>query len=106
MKLAEQNKKNEFGIDAETLRRLSEILLSDQKVSKALIFGSRSKGDFQKGSDIDIALSGSKISIEDILSMKIRLEQLMLPYTVDLIRFENISNQELKEHIKRVGKEI
>ncbi len=106
MIFSEQNKKNDFGIDSDTLQRLSEILLSNQKVSRAVVFGSRAKGDFQKGADIDIALSGSKICIQDILSMKMRIEELTLPFTIDLIRYENISNQELKEHIKREGKEI
>ena len=82
---------------------LSEI--SDHKeICDAIIFGSRAKGNYKKGSDIDIALKGKNISFELVAGLKTKFNQEMpIPHHVDLVHYESISNQDLTDHIDRVG---
>ncbi len=63
-------------------------------------------GTNRQGSDIDIALYGEKLTIQDRISLMTRIDELDLPYETDLIHVQSITNQELLTHISRVGKVI
>ncbi|MDR1000546.1 MAG: nucleotidyltransferase domain-containing protein [Clostridiales bacterium] len=76
--------------------------LSACGVSRAVVFGSRAKGDWRGNSDIDIAVSGC-VNIGGLL---IRLDELPMPYKFDVVDYETISHQPLREHIDRVGVEL
>lgn len=54
----------------EEIRKYSEI-------NKAIIFGSRAIGNYKKGSDIDLAITGDKIT-KDILDLEIDLSEVEL----------------------------
>ena len=57
----------------------------------------------QSSSDIDLALKGAQLNFSNILQLKSAIDELMLPYKVDLVIYETIQNKDLKEHIDRVG---
>jgi len=92
-----------FGIPESDLNALVSELQRNIKIREIILFGSRAKGTFGNGSDIDIVLKGNKLNLKDILSAKIEFEKLLLPYKLDLIIYERIREKELKNHIKRVG---
>jgi len=89
-----------FGLKANELKEIKEIL-KRENVKTAIIFGSRAKGNFKKGSDIDLAIIGDERKISYILN-----EETFLPYFFDVINLDKISNKDLLSHIKRVGKKI
>jgi len=91
-----------FGLSAETLEKIVKIFSSHNEVSKVLVFGSRAKGNFKPGSDIDLALKG-EIKLSQVNSMLEQLTALFLPQTFDLVIYNDIKDSELKEHIDRVG---
>jgi type I restriction enzyme, S subunit len=101
---------NSFGLDELNTSRLMSILESHSCVSKAVIFGSRARNTFKVTSDIDIAIwtdlnSGSlSLSSNVISSLKADFEDSLIPYTVDLIDYQQLSNQRLKEEIDCYGK--
>lgn len=66
-----------------------------------LFFGSRAKGNYKKGSDIDIAIIGNERKLSYQLN-----EEGNLPYFFDIINLEKITNKDLLVHINRVGKKI
>ena len=74
-------------------------------LSSVILFGSRAKGNFRNGSDIDLCL---KETIPPHVLSKIQeaYENLYLPWKLDVILWENVENEDLKEHIKRVGIEV
>ena len=91
---------------------LSEEDLSDMKlafakvpeVEKAMLFGSRAKGKAKRGSDVDLALWGKSLDRSALLDLSVLLNQEgHLPYQFDLVDFETIDNQALREHVERVG---
>lgn len=79
------------------------IIQKSPNIQDAILFGSRAKGTFSPGSDIDIALKGKDIVLNDVLDLKTALEELNLPYKFDLVIYDRITEEALKEHITRVG---
>lgn len=92
-----------FGIDNKDVELIVEVLKSNNKVSIAILFGSRALGSFEPGSDVDIAVNGAEIKLNDIIDLKISLDDLSLPFKFDIINLNRISEPALLDHINRVG---
>jgi type I restriction enzyme S subunit len=75
-------------------------------VDKALVFGSRAKGNYRPDSDIDIALKGQDLNTDDIIAMSVAFEEKGILHKIDLINYHTIKEPDLKDHIKRVGIEF
>ncbi|PWR70860.1 hypothetical protein DLD82_15230 [Methanospirillum stamsii] len=63
-------------------------------------------GTHRPGSDIDIALDGEELTIQDQLRLMGMIDELNLPNFFDLILLKQVNNQDLISHINRVGKII
>lgn len=71
-------------------------------MESAILFGSRAKGTFRSGSDVDLAVRGC--SETDVIQLSAALnEETVLPYFFDVVAYETIQNDDLVEHIDRVG---
>jgi predicted nucleotidyltransferase len=98
---------NSFGLLTSDLSSITEIVSSEKEVEEVIIFGSRAKGNFRNGSDIDLALVGANISSSTVNHISSKLnEETKMPYRFDVLNFQKIRNSELVEHIKRVGKTL
>ena len=96
-----------FGISEKSYLLIIDVLKSYPEVETAIIFGSRAKGNYKNGSDIDLALIGESLNSKIILYIAgILNEGIPIPYHVDVVNYHSISTPELKEHIDRVGKEF
>lgn len=74
------------------------------QVDRALVFGSRAKGNFKPGSDVDIAIFGSDIDQSTVATLSFFLnEETFLPYFFDVVHYDTLEEIALKEHIDRVG---
>jgi predicted nucleotidyltransferase len=71
-----------------------------------VLYGSRALGTHRPGSDIDLALFGNNVTPDLIASIAILIDDLLLPYTLDLTAYALIDNDPLREHIDRVGIEL
>jgi uncharacterized protein len=92
------------GLDKETEKKICAVLSSFEEVDKAVLYGSRAKGNYKKGSDIDLTLFGKNLTLKTIYKLHDGLDELYLPYKFDLSIFGRIKNKDLKEHVDRVGK--
>lgn len=95
-----------FGLSASVIRQIHQVLARHPKVERAVIYGSRAKGNFRPGSDIDLtlfAIEGQEISYHELADILDEVDDLLLPYTMDLSAFAQLSHPELREHIERVG---
>lgn len=94
----------EFGLPDTTLAAVRAILAAEPKVETAIVYGSRAKGNYKHGSDIDLTLTGPELDFSTLASLSGELEESSIPYKVDLSILASISNPNLVEHIQRVGK--
>lgn len=96
---------NGFGISEKSYDLLLKVFAGYTQIEQVIIFGSRAKGNYKQGSDIDLAIKGKDCNEKLALEMKGRLnEGLPIPYHVDVVDYESVVQKELKEHIDRVGK--
>jgi len=89
-----------FGLNDKELATLRSVLTS-QGITSAKIFGSRAMGTYKKGSDIDLAIEGDEKKIAYILN-----EESPLIYQCDVVNISKLRNQNLLEHIHRVGQSL
>ena len=92
-----------FGLPAATLEKLNSVFAQHNSIDSVLIYGSRAKGNYRAGSDIDLTIKGSEISFTELMQIENQIDDLMLPYTVDLSQYKLLVNTELIAHIERVG---
>ncbi|MCY3551582.1 MAG: nucleotidyltransferase domain-containing protein [Candidatus Poribacteria bacterium] len=94
----------QYGLSDQTLQKIRDVFVRYPQVEEAVLYGSRARGDYKNGSDIDLTLRGSTELTHTILSRIANdLDDQLLPYTIDLSIFKNIRNPEMIEQIKRVG---
>jgi type I restriction enzyme S subunit len=67
------------------------------------LYGSRAKGNYRPNSDIDLTLKCKNVDLSTLFKIETDLDDLLLPYKIDLSIFHKIENQDLIEHINRVG---
>ena len=92
-----------FGLKAQTISKIQDVFKQFPTVDEVIIFGSRAKGNFKKGSDIDLTLVGENIDQHLCDDITEELDELLLPYMIDLSVYDLLNHPELMGHIKRVG---
>ena len=95
-----------YGLTDIELQKLTMALSSVSGVKKAILYGSRSKGNYKPFSDIDITLVGDSLSRRDLNVVSRALDDLLLPYQIDLSLYDTLKNEDLIEHINHYGVEI
>ena len=91
---------NDFGLSERTINELLRYFKTKPEIEKVLIYGSRAKGTYKNGSDIDFAI------LENIDAVKIssELDELSTPYKFDVTDYNNLTHEGLKNSIKNDGK--
>lgn len=99
--------KNKFGLLDSDLEAIVSVLRKHANVERAYIFGSRAKGNFKNGSDVDLALKGEELDFDTISQISYFLnEETNMPYKFDVINYHSIKEPDLVVHIDRVGIEV
>lgn len=96
-----------FGLSAKVIAAIQGVLARHPNVRRAVLYGSRAKGNYKPGSDIDLTLlaaEGRQIDHRELGDILDEVDDLLLPYTLDLSNFDTLDHAELKAHIERVGK--
>ena len=92
-----------YGLKENVVEQIRKVFEKYTQVEKAVLYGSRAKGNFKNGSDIDLVLYGNNLTLQIINKISNELDDLLLPYKFDLSIYHQISNKYLIEHIERVG---
>lgn len=95
-----------YGLSDNDLARIVDVLAMNGRVEQAILFGSRAKGTHKPGSDVDIALKGAGLTLNDLLTLSVALDELWIPLRVDLLLYNRIDEPALLDHIDRVGKNL
>lgn len=92
-----------FGLSDTVIKELQDIFRRHVNIEKVLIFGSRSKGNYRPGSDIDLAVVGKNIDYNLLLEILCEIDELELLYSIDLLDYQKKIGTPLGDHIDRVG---
>ncbi|MGZ3779490.1 MAG: nucleotidyltransferase domain-containing protein [Pseudobdellovibrionaceae bacterium] len=92
-----------WGLDDKVIQELINEFKKVPQVDEVILYGSRVKGTFREGSDIDLTLKGNELNLAILSRIETQLDQLMLPYKIDISLFSNLQNVDLIDHITRVG---
>ena len=90
------------GLDASVVARIQGVFAHYPQIDKAVLYGSRAKGNHRPASDIDITLLGNALSADILARIALELDELLLPYTIDLSLMAQLDNNALIDHIARV----
>jgi predicted nucleotidyltransferase len=93
-----------YGLKDETVEAIHNVFAKYPEVDAAILYGSRAKGNFKPGSDIDLTLKGESLNLKLLNKISLEIDDLLLPYNVDLSIYHQIDNPELIDHIERVGR--
>lgn len=94
-----------FGLSDGSVKIIQEILQSYKDIEEVVVFGSRAKGNYKQGSDIDLAIMNHGFDSKSIPEIKGRFEESDIPNFVDILSYHD-SEKNIQEHINRVGKVI
>ena len=95
-----------FGLSTSNLRALQDVFAAHRQVVRADIYGSRATGSFRPGSDIDLTLRGELLTMTDLLAIDREIDDLDLPYKIDLSLYSHIEDAALRAHIDTAGRAV
>jgi len=96
----------EFGLDESLLRKIVSVIAKRLSVERAVIYGSRARGNFKNYSDIDIAISAPSMPGAEFSQLAFDIDSLPIIFKMDIVHLEPLKNAPLKEKILRDGKTI
>ena len=92
-----------YGLSRDIVVRVNKIFMQYEQVKEVVLYGSRAKGTFKPGSDIDLTLKGDDLNLKVLNKIGLDLDELLLPYIFDISIYSHITNKDLLDHIERVG---
>ncbi|MFV8375482.1 nucleotidyltransferase domain-containing protein [Flavobacterium sp. LB1P62] len=92
-----------FGLNKETISKINSVFVKHSEIEKVIIYGSRAKGNFRKGSDIDLTLFGNELKDGLVGEINLEIDDLNTPYLFDISIYNQLTSESLKDHINRVG---
>jgi predicted nucleotidyltransferase len=96
-----------FGLLDRDISEMTKAFASRASIEKVILYGSRAKGNYKNGSDVDLTILGENLSEDIISDLNAFLnEETNMPYYFDLVNYNTLTNKALINHIDRVGKVI
>ena len=93
-----------FGLPQRTIDELLNYFKQKTEIEKVVIYGSRAKGTYHNGSDIDFAIwTDNHENISRILS---ELDDLQTPYMFDVTDYKALNHDGLKNSIDKFDKQF
>lgn len=93
-----------YGLSDAVITDICGVFRHFPNIDRVLIFGSRVKGVYSEGSDIDLAVMGEGLTFNQLMDINIRIEDLGLLYKVDVVDYNKNVGTPIGQHIDRVGK--
>lgn len=92
------------GLPKPVLQKIRAVFAHYPQVEEVVLYGSRAEGLYRNGSDIDLTLcGGADLTLNVLCKIANDLDDLFLPYMIDLSIFHDISDSDVIERIQRVG---
>jgi len=71
--------------------KINSVFNKYNSIEKVIIYGSRAKGNYKTGSDIDLTLIGENITYQDLSTIIDDIDQLNTPYLFDISIFHKLN---------------
>lgn len=101
--MTEMAEETAFGLPSHVVRRLCAVFARWPEVMNVWLYGSRAKGRYRHASDIDLCIRADSLGLTELLRIEGEIDDLMLPWKVDLSLWHQIEAADLRDHICRVG---
>lgn len=95
-----------YGLKDEAIDAINAVFAQYPSIEKVVLYGSRARGDFGPGSDVDLTIVEHGLTLDDLFRIENQLDDLLLPYTFDLSLQRQLDHPALIEHIRSVGAEF
>jgi predicted nucleotidyltransferase len=92
-----------FGLSEKTLGSLRAYFASIPEVEQVILYGSRARGDYHKGSDIDFMLIGSGITPRLLSKMDMEIDDLLLPWFIQITDRKEVRDARFLEVVEKEG---
>jgi len=91
------------GLSILNYKQIHAVLSSFPDIKKVILYGSRARGDHKKTSDIDLTMIGENLNSSTLAQVESAIDDLLLPYKVDISLFKDIDNVNLIHNINTQG---
>lgn len=91
------------GLPENAVEKICGIFRDYPQIRRVVLYGSRAMGTHRPGSDIDLCIESESLGLTELLSIENRMDDLLLPWKMDLSLLHQIDNPALLDHIRRVG---
>lgn len=85
------------------MQQLKSVFARYPNIHTVYLFGSRAKGNFRDGSDIDLAVLAPEMKPEIFTQLWNEIDALPIVFKVDCLHFEQLDNNVLKHKILDEG---
>lgn len=92
------------GLPELTVAKLQRVFAGHPEIEQVLLYGSRAKGNYRPGSDIDLTLVGQSCDDNTLRFVMRELDELNTPYLMDVSLYHQLLSEDLKKHITEFGK--
>ena len=75
-------------------------IAANDRVERAVLFGSRATGTHSVSSDVDIALIGDRLTLTDQARLAAALDEIPMAQEIDLVLYDSIQDETLRKHIR------
>lgn len=93
-----------YGLATEDIHKITSVFKKHSSIEKAILYGSRATGNYRSNSDIDLTLVGKDLTLTELFDIENELENLLLPYKIDLSVYDKIENEDLRAQIDKAGR--
>lgn len=93
----------ESGLPEHAWLKLQQVFENTPQVQTVTLFGSRAKGNHRTGSDIDLCVHAPGMAPHELWALDAEIDDLLLPWKVDLVLQHTTDHIELLDHIRQVG---
>ena len=81
------------------------VIAANDRVERAVLFGSRATGTHTTTSDVGIALFGGRLTLTDQARLAAEIERIPMAQSVDLLLYDSVRHGTLRKHIRHHGVE-
>ncbi len=104
--MAATEQRMDFGLPPHAMAGLQSVFRNHPPIRSVTLYGSRAKGNFRHNSDIDLMLTAPDMTWSEFNRVEQEIDDLLLPWKVDLALLHHVENQDLLNHVERVGIDI